>query len=140
MESKYIDNIIQNAVTFAKDKGHEYVTLEHIMFCLLEDDDISELVKELSVDLNNIVEDINHYLEDPDLNGLTNENGVKGDPKKTQSTERIIQRALAQVIFSGREEVKPLDMFLSILSEQNCHAAYYCQLNGLDKNLIVIQK
>ena len=137
MESKYIDNIIQNAVTFAKDKGHEYVTLEHIMFCLLEDDDISELIKELSVDLNNIVEDLNHYLEDPDLNGLTNEHGVKGDPKKTQSTERIIQRALAQVIFSGREEVKPLDMFLSILSEQNCHAAYYCQLNGLDKNIIV---
>tara|TARA_R110001592_G_scaffold87400_2_gene258165 strand:+ start:20438 stop:22627 length:2190 start_codon:yes stop_codon:yes gene_type:complete len=137
MESKYIDNIIQNAVTFAKDKGHEYVTLEHIMFCLLEDDDISELVKELSVDLNNIIEDLNQYLEDPDLNGLLNEHGIKGDPKKTQSTERIIQRALAQVIFSGREEVKPLDMFLSILSEQNCHAAYYCQLNGLDKNLIV---
>ena len=137
MESKYIDNIIQNAVTFAKDKGHEYVTLEHIMFCLLENEDIAELVKELSVDLNNIVEDLNHYLEDPDLNGLENEHGVKGEPKKTASTERIIQRALAQVIFSGREEVKPLDMFLSILSEQNCHAAYFCQLNGLDKNIIV---
>ena len=137
MESKYIDNIIQNAVTFAKDKGHEYVTLEHIMFCLLENEDIAELVKELSVDLNNIVEDLNHYLDDPELNGLENEHGVKGEPKKTASTERIIQRALAQVIFSGREEVKPLDMFLSILSEQNCHAAYFCQLNGLDKNIIV---
>ena len=137
MESKYIDSIIQNAVNFAKDKGHEYVTLEHIMFCLLENEDIAELVKELSVDLNNIVEDINQYLDDPVLNGLTNEHGVKGEPKKTASTERIIQRALAQVIFSGREEVKPLDMFLSILSEQNSHAAYFCQLNGLDKNIIV---
>ena len=137
MESKYIDNIIKNAVTFAKDKDHEYVTLEHIMFCLLENEDIAELVKELSVDLNNIVEDLNHYLDDPELNGLENEHGVKGEPKKTASTERIIQRALAQVIFSGREEVKPLDMFLSILSEQNCHAAYFCQLNGLDKNIIV---
>ena len=137
MESKYIDNIIQNAVTFAKDKGHEYVTLEHIMFCLLEHEDISGLIKELKVDLNNIVEDLNQYLEDPELNGLENEHGIKGDPKKTVSTERIIQRALAQVIFSGREEVKPLDMFLSILSEQNSHAAYFCQLNGLDKNIIV---
>ena len=90
MESKYIDNIIQNAVTFAKDKGHEYVTLEHIMFCLLENEDIAELVKELSVDLNNIVEDLNHYLDDPELNGLENEHGVKGEPKKTASTERII--------------------------------------------------
>jgi len=137
MESKYIDSIIQNAVQFAKDKGHEYVTLEHIMFCLLEHEDISGLIKELKVDLNNIVEDLNQYLDDPDLNGLENEHGVKGDPKKTVSTERIIQRALAQVIFSGREEVKPLDMFLSILSEPNSHAAYFCQLNGLDKNIIV---
>ena len=137
MESKYIDNIIQNAVTFAKDKEHEYVTIEHIMFCLLENEEIVSLVKEMRVDLNNIVEDLNQYLDDPDLNGLENEHGVKGDPKKTVSTERIIQRALAQVIFSGREEVKPLDMFLSILSEPNSHAAYFCQLNGLDKNLIV---
>ena len=137
MESKYIDNIIQNAVNFAKDKNHEYVTLEHIMFCLLEHEDITGLIKELKVDLNNIVEDLNQYLDDPVLNGLENEHGMKGDPKKTVATERIIQRALAQVIFSGREEVKPLDMFLSILSEQNSHASYFCQLNGLDKNIIV---
>ena len=137
MESKYIDNIIQNAVTFAKDKGHEYVTLEHIMFCLLENPDIEELVKDLNVDINNIVEDLNHYLDDPDLNGLINENGIKGDPKKTTSTERIIQRALAQVIFTGREEVKPIDIFISILNETNSHAAYFCQVNGLDKNIIV---
>ena len=116
MESKYIDNIIQNAVNFAKDKKHEYVTLEHIMFCLLEHEDIIGLVKELNIDVNNIIEDLNHYLEDPELNGLVNENGVKGEPKKTVSTERIVQRALAQVIFSGREEVNPLDLFISILS------------------------
>ena len=137
MESKYIDNIIQNAVNFAKDKNHEYVTLEHIMFCLLEHEDISKLIKELKVDINNIVEDLNQYLDDPNLNGLENEHGVKGDPKKTVATERIIQRALAQVIFSGRDEVKPLDMFLSILSEHNSHASYFCQLNGIDKNIIV---
>ena len=137
MESKYIDNIIQNAMEFAKNKGHEYVTLEHIMFCLLEHPDINELVRELHVDINNIVEDLNHYLDDPDLNGLLNENGIKGDPKKTVSIERMVQRALAQVTFTGREEVKPIDMFISILNEQDTHASYFCQVNGLDKNIIV---
>ena len=137
MESRYIDNIIENAVNFAKDKNHEYVTLEHIMFCLLDDKSIIEVVKDLNVDINNIIEDLNHYLDDAELNGLVNDNGVKGDPKKTLSTERMIQRALAQVIFTGREEVKPIDMFMSILNEQNTHAAYFCQLNGLDKNIIV---
>jgi len=137
MESKYIDNIIQNAVTFAKDKNHEYVTLEHIMFCLLENEDIITLCKECKIEINNIIEDLNHYLTDEQLNGLISQHGPKGDPKKTQSIERIVQRALAQVIFSGREEVKPLDMFISILSEKNSHAAYFCKLNGLDKNLVI---
>ena len=98
MESKYIDSIIQNAVNFAKDKEHEYVTLEHIMFCLIEHEDITGLIKELSIDVNNIVEDLNQYLDDAELNGLVNQHGVKGEPKKTVSIERIIQRSLAQVI------------------------------------------
>ena len=35
------------------------------------------------------------------------------------------------------KKLKPLDMFLSILSENNSHASYFCHLNGLDKNIIV---
>ena len=52
--------------------------------------------------------------------------------QQTVATERIIQRALAQVIFSGREEGKPLDMFLSILSEQNAHADFKPMVNAAD--------
>ena len=137
MESKYIDNIIDNAVKFATDKSHEYVTLEHIMMCLLEDKSILDVLKDLNIEHNNIIEDLNHYLDDPKLNSLISKHGVKGLPKKTVSIERVIQRCLAQVIFSGRQEIKPLDLFVSILNEENSFACYFCQLNGVNKNNVI---
>ena len=137
MESKYIDNIIDNALKFATDKSHEYVTLEHIMMCLLEEKSILEVLKDLKVDVNNIVEDLNQYLDDPKLNSLVSKLGNKGLPKKTASIERVIQRCLAQVIFSGRHEIKPLDLFVSVLNEENSFACYFCQLNGVNKNNVI---
>ena len=137
MESKYIDNIIENAVSFATDKKHEYVTLEHIMMCLLEDESVLELLDDMHVDSKNIIEDINHYLDDPNLNALVSTYGAKGLPKKTVSIERVIQRCLAQVIFSGRTEIKPLDLFVSILNEENSFACYFANLNGANKNNVI---
>jgi len=137
MESKYIDNIIDKAVRFATDKKHEYVTLEHIMMCLLEEKSIIEIFKDLNIDINNVVEDLNHYLDDPKLNSLVSAHGNKGLPKKTVTIERVIQRCLAQVIFSGRTEIKPLDLFVSILNEENSFAYYFCNLNGVNKNNVI---
>ena len=61
----------------------------------------------------------------------------KGAPKKTTAIERVFQRALAQVIFGGREKIDPIDLLVSILSEDDCISRYYCELNGLNRNIIV---
>mgnify|MGYP003316718871 CR=1 FL=1 len=54
-------------------------------------------------------------------------------PKKTTSVERVMQRAFAQVIFSARDQINPVDIFVSILSEDKSHAQYYCELNGITR-------
>ena len=38
-----IDNVIGCAVNYASDNSHEYVTLEHLAFCLLEDEEVIEV-------------------------------------------------------------------------------------------------
>ena len=45
MESKYIDDIIQRAIEFADNKGHEYVTTEHILNCVLEEKSVIRICK-----------------------------------------------------------------------------------------------
>jgi ATP-dependent Clp protease ATP-binding subunit ClpA len=137
MNSKPIEPIIAEAVTLATDEGHEYVTVEHVMLSLLDDEKIIKLCNELKVERGNIQEDLDQYLKDNDWNGLLTQNGVKGTPKKTAAVERIIQRSIAQVVFSGRDEIKPLDIFISVLHEEDSLSKYYCELNGLDKDMII---
>ena len=137
MNSKPIEPIIAEAVTLATDEGHEYVTVEHVMLSLLDDEKIVKLCNELKVERGNIQEDLDQYLKDNDWNGLLTQNGVKGTPKKTAAVERIIQRSIAQVVFSGRDEIKPLDIFISVLHEEDSLSKYYCELNGLDKDMII---
>jgi len=136
MEHKSIDNIMRNAVEFATSLDHEYVTNEHIMRGLLADEKIRGIIKRLGGDVDLIQKDLLNYLTNPDLNGLVSVNGTKGKPKKTMGVDRVAQRALAQVMFNGREEIEPIDLLTSILSEDECFARYYCEINGFDRNKI----
>ena len=134
MDSKPIDKLIENAVALANEESHEYITVEHIMYCLLEDEYIKEICKDLKVDINNIKEDLDQYIKNEQLNGLVGVNGPKGNPKKTTGVERIIQRSIAQVVFAGQSTINPIDIFISILHEEQSFARYYCELNGLFKD------
>ncbi len=132
-----IDNIISNAVQTAIVEKHEYVTLEHIMYSLLEDPTVVEILEKIDCDYVSAKEDLLNYLQDNEFNGLKGEVVFEGKPKKTTAIERVLQRAFAQVIFSARDQVAPIDLFISILSEDNTHAKYLCELNGLDRASVI---
>ena len=132
-----IDTIISDAVQKATENKHEYVTLEHLMFALLEHDAVVEVLDKIDCDYLTAKDDLIDYLADNEFNGLTGEVVYDGKPKKTVSIERVLQRAFAQVIFSARDQVSPIDLFISILSEDNTHAKYLCELNGIERAKIV---
>jgi len=132
-----IDTIISDAVQKATENKHEYVTLEHLMFALLEHDAVVEVLDKIDCDYITAKDDLIDYLADNEFNGLTGEVVYEGKPKKTVSIERVLQRAFAQVIFSARDQVSPIDLFISILSEDNTHAKYLCELNGIERAKIV---
>ena len=121
-----VDNIIECAIDYAEERQHEYVTVEHLMMCLLESPEIAEIVDNISGDREVAIGDLRNYLDDKQFNGLVGETPWDGKPKKTTSVERVMQRAFAQVIFSARDQINPVDIFVSILSEDKSHAQYYC--------------
>ena len=137
MDSSNIDKIIEKSVDRAKEMNHEYCTLEHVTLSLLENKKIQDLLSDLKIETNKIKEDLNNYLNDLEFNGLETSNGYKGAPKKTSAIERVFQRGLAQVIFGGRDKIDPIDLLVSILSEDECVSRYYMELNGLNKLAIV---
>ena len=80
--------------------------VEHLMLCLLENEEIIEIVDNITSDREVAINDLKNYLDDKDFNGLVGETPWDGKSKKTTSVERVMQRAFAQVIFSARDPNK----------------------------------
>jgi ATP-dependent Clp protease ATP-binding subunit ClpA len=59
---------------------------------------------------------------------------VDVQPRKTNSLERVMNRSVTQVLFTGRRQVTTIDLYLSIASEGNSHAHYFLLKYGINKN------
>ncbi len=86
------------------------------------------------VEINHFDRDLSKYLDS--LTKL-----VKDDPnlqpRKTNALERVFNRALTQVLFTGRRTVTTADLYLAIMSESNSHAHYFLLKYGVTKNEFV---
>ena len=126
-----LQDIINNAVEIATQMQHEYVMLEHMLLSLIQSKKFRAFLKDYGLDLENLEKDIVEYLDT-----LEKTSRVEA-PKRTNSLERVFNRALTQVLFSGRAEILPLDLFLSISAENNSHASYFIHKYGVDKIKLV---
>jgi len=130
-----IQEIIETACTIAKDYHHEYVTLEHLLIALIEFHSFNKLIYDYGIEVDDLLRDLYEYLGKQDhLVNLEKENVT---PQRTHSLERVFNRAFTQVLFSGREQMEPIDLFLSISQEQNSHAAYFMVRWGINRKQLV---
>ena len=126
-----LEKIINDAIVLAQEYTHEYVMLEHVLLSLVKNKKFKAFLTDYGLDVVGLVTDIESYLESLEKSATTEK------PKRTNSLERVFSRALTQVLFSGRGEVLPLDVFLSISVESHSHASYFIQKYGVDKAKLV---
>ena len=131
-----IEIILKDALDYATKLKHEYVTLEHIALCLLSQPSIMDICSKNKIPVEQIVSDITIFLAQDDFHGLASTNGSKGTPKKTGAVDRVFQRSVATMFFSHKVGVTPDELLISILNEEECFAKYFCELNGLTKELL----
>ena len=129
-----IDTIIQNSTQLARDLNQSYVTVEHLTLALITFEPFKEMLDKFGVDTQNLQQDFQDYLHDR-TELVTESNGQ--DPKKTNSLERIFNRSITQVLFSGRSQVQTIDLFLSISYETTSHASYFIAKHGIDRSRLV---
>ena len=130
-----IELIISAAGDNAKRHKHEYVTLEHLLYAILNYRPFGDLLKNFGTDVDAILSDIDSYNSRFDNGNQTDDEDLQ--PKKTHALERVFNRSLTQVLFSGRNHMQVMDLFLSITGEQNSHAAYFIVKHGIDRSKIV---
>jgi ATP-dependent Clp protease ATP-binding subunit ClpA len=128
-----IEHIVEQAVKIAEAKKHEYVTTEHLLLALIRFQPFHKCLDKMNVQTDLLDKEIDAYLD-----SLTNALSRTTDaPKKTNSIERIFNRANVQVMFTGRRHLTTLDLYLSIMTENNSHAQYFLLKYGIKKSEFV---
>lgn len=135
--SKKAEKMVERAVSIANDNNHEYVTLEHILLSLLHEKDINELLLGIGSQPAKIKADTIAFLGDP---AMKKPDALKDVPaKRTQVLNRTFQRALTQLVFSGRNELTNEAVLISILSEETSHAYYFLSKHGVTREKLITQ-
>ena len=128
--SPEIENIIERAVDSAKEKQHQYVTVEHLLWALVNHPPFKKCLNSFNIDTDLMIQEIESY-----LTGL--QSIVSSDPnvqpRKTNTLERVMNRAVTQVLFTGRRQIETIDLYMSIASESNSHAHYFLLKYGVHK-------
>ena len=129
--SKALQLVFDKAVKDAQKLQHEYVTLEHLVFAMLCADEFEKVLEGYGVDPAFIKSNLENYLKTgcdeikiPD---------TKFKPKKTQSVERVLNRAFTQVLFNGRNNIELSDVLISVLHEKKSIATYWIEKAGVTK-------
>jgi ATP-dependent Clp protease ATP-binding subunit ClpA len=123
--------VFDKSIKDAQKLKHEYVTLEHLLFAMLCSDSFFNAVKGYGADVEYIKSNLEHYLKEQLQDIVIDVEKYK--PKKTQTVERVLNRAFTQVLFAGRNTIELADVLLSILSEKKTHAYFYLTKGGIKK-------
>ncbi len=124
MLSRTLEQTLHRALSYAKERRHEYATLEHLLLALTEDRDCIAVLRACSVHVDNLRSAVSGYL-DEELDNLVVER--EDDPKPTAGFQRVLQRAAIHVQSSGREEVTGANVLVAIFSERESHAVFFLQ-------------
>lgn len=127
-----LQSVFDRAVNLAKSYKHEYVTLEHLLYSMCEDEKFCNILKGYGTDVDDVKTHLITYLDNK-LDKIKL-NTAKFKPKKTITVERVLNRAFTQVLFSGRSNIDLTDVFLSLMSETKSWAYYYLIEAKVDKD------
>jgi len=129
--SKNLEKIFESAVNLAVVKHHEYLTLEHLLYCLVTNDELKNILNDFGADTASLLKDLESYIE-VELKEIENPNNNK--PRKTTTVDRVLNRAFANALFTGRNNLEPIDCFISIFSEKKSYASYFMKKAQIDKS------
>jgi ATP-dependent Clp protease ATP-binding subunit ClpA len=124
-----IEQIIDAAVKLARDHKHEYVMTEHVLLSLIRYAPFRKVLKSFGTDVDMFDAELDSYLNSQ-VNLITTKDV---QPRKTNALERVFNRALTQVLFTGRRSVSTVDLYLAMMAENNSHAHYFLLKYGVKK-------
>jgi len=134
MLSKELEASLNVAFNEARNKRHEYITVEHLLLALLDNASANLVLKACGADLHRLKGDISQYLDEN--TPVFHEDQV-GEVQPTLGFQRVLQRAVFHVQSSGKKEVTGANVLVAIYGEQESQAIYLLHQQDVNRLDIV---
>lgn len=131
MLSRQLEVSLRLAVSMARQKRHEFLTVEHLLLALLDNDSAVNALKACGADIIVLRKELEEYVEQH-----TPKLGENSDqaPHPTESFDRILQRAIFHVQSSGGDRtVEGADILVAMYSERDSFAVYLLKRHQINR-------
>ena len=128
--SRELEMTLNLAVTEARRRRHEFLCIEHVLYALLHDADVIEIIRQCGGDVADLKQSLEKFFAEK-LETLPEESPAT--PQQTLGFQRVIQRAAAHVQSAGKDEILGRNVLVAIFREPDSHAAYLLEQQGITR-------
>lgn len=121
MLNKELETSLNTAFNKAREKQHEFMTVEHLLLALTDNATACNLLRVCGADLDKLVRELTVFIDE---NTPLLPNDDSRDTQPTLGFQRVLQRAVFHVQSSGKKEVSGANVLVAIFGEQESHAVY----------------
>ncbi len=129
MLSKDLEVTLNLAFKGARSKRHEFMTVEHLLLALIDNESAANVLRACGADLNGLRKDLIEFVDS--TTPLIPENDTERETQPTLGFQRVLQRAVFHVQSSGKKEVTGANVLVAIFSEQESQAVYYLKQQSI---------
>jgi len=134
MLSKELETSLNFAFKDARDRNHEFMTVEHLLLALLDNNAAAEVLRACGANIDRLRKELREFLDE------TTPLLPPNDDRDTQPTlgfQRVLQRAVFHVQSSGKNEVTGANVLVAIFSEQESQAVYFLKKQEITRLEVV---
>ena len=133
MISDAMERILQELYADARARSFELITLEQLLLALMEQsDDVQQVLEALHVDLDVLSGQLVSSIQD-NTPTLPPNLMDKVETQPTLGFQRVMQRAIVHAQSVEKREVQPVDVLVALMSEKDCPAVYFLQLQSVSR-------
>src|SRR5438105_10928130 len=130
MIAQELEVSLHMAFVEARQKRHEFITVEHLLLALLDNPTAAEVLRACGGNMDELRKNLTqHIAEQTPRIGAHRE----GDTQPTLGFQRLIQRAILHVPSSGKKEVTGANVLVAIFGEKDSHAVYFLHQQGVTR-------
>ena len=128
MLSKELEKTLNTAFKRARQKRHEFITVEHLLLALTENNAAAEVLRACGANMEVLISELSIFIDEntPLLSAQ-----AERETTPTLGFQRVLQRAVFHVQSSGKREVTGANVLVAIYGEQESHAVYLLTRNDV---------